>query len=399
MSVLVLNAGSSTLKFSLFDQSAREELANGLVDWRGRDESATLQFRSLTTGEKQSTLEVADYREAATRIIDALRDNGFDDPIDVVGHRVVHGGTEFNQTTLIDDHVSQALQRTSGLAPLHNPSALTTIDAMRIALPDAAHVAVFDTAFFANLPRRATTYPVPYQWFETYGIRRFGFHGISHAYCASRAAELLGRQDDEKLRLVICHLGNGCSATAVEGGRPVTTTMGFTPLEGLMMGTRSGSIDPGILLHLIQQEGFTAAQLDESLNRQSGLLGVSGVSSDFRKIEMAANGGNQQAQLAIDMFADRIRATIGAFAVTLGGIDALVFTAGIGEHSAPLRSRVCNGLQCLNIHLDEQTNQACINDSDLATPRSSSRIFRIRTREEQMIAREAQRLFASCTPK
>ncbi len=395
MSILVLNAGSSTLKFSLFDPSAREELANGLVDWRGRDESATLQFRSLTTGEKQATLEVSDYGEAASQILESLRDNGFEDPIELVGHRVVHGGTEFSRTTLIDDRVSHSLNRISELAPLHNPSALTTIGAMRSALPDATHVAVFDTAFFANLPRRATTYPVPYQWFETYGIRRFGFHGISHAYCASRAAELLERQDDAKLRLVICHLGNGCSATAVKGGQPITTTMGFTPLEGLMMGTRSGSVDPGILLHLIQQKGFTTAQLDESLNRQSGLLGVSGVSSDFREVEKAANGGNHQAQLAIEMFADRIRATIGAFAVTLGGIDALVFTAGIGEHSATLRSRVCDGLQCLNIQLDEQRNRDTLDDSDIARTSSASRILRIRTREEQMIAREAQHLFAS----
>lgn len=395
MSVLVLNAGSSTLKFSLFDSTACEELASGLVDWRGHDQTAILQFRSPAAGKKQSTLKVADCGEAAGKILDALRDNGFDEPIDVVGHRVVHGGTEFCQTTLINDDIVRSLQRISELAPLHNPSASTTIEAMRNAFPQATHVAVFDTSFFATLPRRATIYPVPYDWFEEYGIRRFGFHGISHAYCASRAAELLGRQDDANLRLIICHLGNGCSATAVKGGHPITTSMGFTPLEGMMMGTRSGSIDPGILLHLIQKEGLTVAQINESLNQQSGLLGVSGVSSDFREIEKAADGGNQRAQLAIELFADRIRSTIGAFAVTLGGIDALIFTAGIGEHSATLRSRVCEGLECLNVQLDERKNRDPVDDTDLAMDSSASRILRIHTREEQMIAREAQRLFAS----
>jgi acetate kinase len=395
MSILVLNAGSSTLKFALFDQSARDELADGLVDWRGRGETATLTFRSPANDDKESSAEVADYGEAVCWILGSLASNGFDDPIKVVGHRVVHGGTDFSRTTLIDDQVSQSLERISELAPLHNPPALTTIVAMRRVLPDATQVAVFDTAFFANLPHRAIIYPVPYQWFEQYGIRRFGFHGISHAYCASRAAELLKRQDDANLRLVICHLGNGCSATAVRGGQPIATTMGFTPLEGLMMGTRSGSVDPSILLHLLQQKGFDAAQLDESLNRHSGLLGVSGVSSDFREVEKAARTGNQQAQLAIDMFADRIRAAIGAFAVTLGGIDALVFTAGIGEHSATLRSRVCDGLQCLNLLLDEEKNHGIPEDFDIARTNSASRILPIRTREEQMIAREAQHLFAS----
>lgn len=394
MSILILNAGSSTLKFALFNQTARDELASGLVDWRGRSDTATLTFSTPATDDKQTTVQATNYGVAVGWILDSLADNGFDDPIKVVGHRVVHGGTEFNRPTIIDDQVSQTLERISKLAPLHNPSALTTIDAMRNALHYAAHVAVFDTAYFAKLPRRAIIYPVPYQWFEQYGIRRFGFHGISHAYCASRAAELLELQDDANLRLVICHLGNGCSATAVRGGQPIATTMGFTPLEGLMMGTRSGSVDPSILLHLLQQKGFNADQLDESLNRHSGLLGVSGVSSDFREVEMAAEAGNKQSQLAIDMFADRIRATIGSLAVTLGGIDALVFTAGIGEHSTTLRSRVCTGLQCLNLLLDEEKNREAAEDYDIASVNSAGRILTIRTREEQLIAREAHRITA-----
>ncbi len=392
MTVLVLNAGSSTLKFALFDQSAREELAGGVVDWQGRADSATLTFRSPSTGGHQSTAPLRTFGEAVGWVLRSLTNSDLPGPIDIVGHRVVHGGTQFRQATFVNDEVSQSLAEISELAPLHNPPALTTIAAMRSALPGAAHVAVFDTAFFAGLPHRASIYPVPYDWYEQYGVRRFGFHGISHAYCALRAAELLQRQDDASLRLVVCHLGNGCSATAVKGGQPIATTMGFTPLEGLMMGTRSGSVDPGILLHLLQQRGMSAAQLDEALNRHSGLLGVSGVSSDFRKVEMAAKAGDQQAELAIDMFADRVRAAVGALTVTLGGIDALVFTAGIGEHSATLRSRVCEGLQCLHMHLDAKKNQDAPADSDVAEPDQPGRILVVRTREEQMIARDAQRL-------
>jgi acetate kinase len=295
---------------------------------------------------------------------------------------------------LIDEHVRESLQRLSRLAPLHNPLALTTIEAAQAMIPKAAQVAVFDTSFFADLPMRAFLYPLPYAWYEQYGIRRFGFHGISHAFCADRAAELLERQDDSSLRLVICHLGNGCSATAVHGGRPVATTMGFTPLDGLMMGTRSGSVDPGILMHLMNHEGFTAAQLDDHLNRQSGLLGVSGISSDFREIEQAAFAGNEHASLAIEMFADRIRSTVGSLAVTLGGIDGLVFTAGIGAGSATLRSRVCHGLECLGLQLDEEKNGANQRDSEIATEQSSGRMLILRTREETAIAVEVKSLLS-----
>lgn len=396
MSILSLNAGSSTLKFALFDSIARDELAGGTVDWRGSGETATLTFRSPATDEYQSSTEVAGYGDAVDWILRALTENGFDHAIDVAAHRVVHGGTEFRQTTLIDEQVRRSLGETSKLAPLHNPPALTTIEATRKALPDAAQVAAFDTAFFADLPVRACMYPVPYEWYEQYGIRRFGFHGISHSYCSLRAAELLGRQNDASLRLVICHLGNGCSATAVRGGQPIATTMGFTPLEGLMMGTRSGSIDPGILIYLLQQQGFDADQLEKSLNRRSGLLGVSGVSSDFRQVEQAAQSGDERAQLSIEMFADRIRSKIGSLAVTLGGVDALVLTAGIGEHARTLRSRVCDGLQCLGVDLDNDRNQgAPLPDHDIATDRSPVRVLVIRTREEQMIAGEAHRLLAS----
>jgi len=397
MSILTLNSGSSSLKFALFEEPACDELASGLVDWRGSGENITLTLRSPAIGERRSCAEVADYGEAVGWILRSLVEDTLDKPVRIVGHRVVHGGTEFRQTTRIDERISQSLERISNLAPLHNPPALATIEAAQAALPDAPQIAVFDTAFFANLPPRAFLYPVPYEWYQQYGIRRFGFHGISHAYCTARATELLGRHDPAPLRLIICHLGNGCSATAVRDGRPVATTMGFTPLEGLMMGTRSGSIDPGILIHLMQQQGFDADRLEESMNRRSGLLGVSGNSSDFREVEQAADAGNERARLAIEMFADRVRSTIGSLAVSLGGVDALIFTAGIGEHSSTLRSRVCGGLQCLGLHLDADKNQCRPADCDIATTQSAGRILIIRTREEQMIAREAQRLFTHPT--
>jgi len=361
VNILSINSGSSTLKFAVFDKAAEKELATGVFEQSGGDVSSI--FASLAA-------------------------QGIHDPIDTVGHRVVHGGTAFRETTLIDAKVFETLEETTHLAPLHNPPALKMIAAMRRVLPEADHFAVFDTSFFAELPPRSTTYPLPYEWSERFGIRRYGFHGISHAYCTTRAAELLGRKNDSDLRLVICHLGSGCSASAVLGGHPVETTMGFTPMEGLMMATRSGSMDPGILLHLLKEKGFSADQLDESLNHHSGLLGVSGISSDFRVLQTAARSGNQRAQLALDMFVDRIRAAIGALAVTLGGIDALVFTGGIGEHSITLRSRVCKGLSCLSLLLDEEKNQCAPADSDIAQTGSKGRILTIHTREELMIARE-----------
>ncbi len=287
----------------------------------------------------------------------------------------------------------------SELAPLHNPPALEAIEAAEHALPGVPQVAVFDTAFFAHLPPRAFLYPVPYAWYTDWSIRRYGFHGISHAYCAGRAAEVLSAwhhspltTHHSPLRLITCHLGNGCSATAVRDGVAVATTMGLTPLEGMMMGTRCGSVDPGILLHVQRQHGLTVDQLDDALNHRSGLLGVSGVSSDFRQVEAAAGQGNDRARLALEMYADRVRATIGALAVTLGGIDALIFTAGVGTNSANLRAAVCNGLECLGLRLDSARNTTCQPDADVATDHSSARILVLQTQEELLIAREVRRL-------
>lgn len=395
MSILVFNAGSSTLKFALFDQEAGEACARGTIDWAGQPNGAQVVVRSSKGNEARSYNNDLDRHGAAAHALKILIELNLVsetlEEIEAVGHRIVHGGTEFRESARIDAPAKAALARLSALAPLHNPPALVAIEAAEQALPRVPHVAVFDTAFFAQLPPKAFIYPLPYEWYSDWGIRRFGFHGISHGYCASRAAEML-RRDAADLRLVICHLGNGCSASAVRGGVAIATTMGLTPMEGLMMGTRSGSIDPAILIHVQQRHGLTAEDLDQALNRRSGLLGVSGVSSDFREVEAAAQQGNERALLALEIYADRARASIGALAVTLGGLDALIFTAGVGENNARLRSSVCAGLECLGLKLDEERNRTCAPDATVAGADSAGSILVIHTREELLIAREALRL-------
>ena len=313
--------------------------------------------------------------------------------IRAVGHRVVHGGTAFRQSVRLDATVEEAIRRAAELAPLHNPPALAALDAAHRLFPDMPHVAAFDTAFFASLEPRAHVYPLPYRWYEDWGIRRFGFHGLSHAYCAGRAAEMLSEESAAtagELRIIVLHLGNGCSAAAIRGSEPVATTMGFTPLEGLMMGTRSGSVDPGILVHLIRKHSLDAETLDQALQHESGLLGVSGLSGDYREVERAAREGNERARLALTIYADRIRATVGALAVTLGGVDALVFTAGVGEHARELRGSVCDGLEALGIRLDAGRNAREAPDADVSSPDSSASILVVKTREALMLARETR---------
>jgi acetate kinase len=360
--VLVFNAGSSSLKFALFDAGSEGEAASG-------------------------AFETPDPAAAVTQVLAKLPARR----LTAVGHRVVHGGPEFSQGVRVGAGVRDAIGRLAEIAPLHNPRALAVLEAAERALPGVPQVAVFDTAFFAALPERARVYPLPWEWYEQWGVRRFGFHGLSHAYCAARAAELLGRPADG-VRLVTCHLGQGCSAAGVFAGAPVATTMGFTPLEGLMMGSRSGSFDPGILLYALHRQGLGAAELDEILNHASGLFGVSGVSADFREVEAAATRGHTRARLALDMYADRVRASIGALAVTLGGVDALVFSAGVGEHSASLRAAVCEGLECLGLHLDLAANARAVADAEVSAGGSRGRIFVLHTREELMIARETRRV-------
>jgi acetate kinase len=386
MSILVFNAGSTSLKFGLFDSEALTTLVSGVIDWAdGNRRGAKFTLSCSHQQQVQSIVDVVDDRAAATCAIRVLLE---EHNINVVGHRVVHGGANSQSSVRIDDNVKATITAFDGVAPLHNPPALQAILASEAALPGVPQVAVFDTGFFAALPERAYLFPLPYEWYEKWGIRRFGFHGISNAYCASRAAEMLGRGLSE-LRIVTCHLGGGCSVTAVRGGVPVATTMGMTPLAGIMMATRSGSIDPGILIHLQRRCGLTVKDIDEALTYRSGLLGLSGVSADMAAIEAAAAEGNIRARLAFEIFADSVRSAIGASVVSMGGIDALVFTDRIGEGSAALRSAACEGV---GLRLDAERNALCRPDADVAAPDSPAKLLVIHTLEELMIAREARRV-------
>ncbi len=397
MTILVINAGSSSMKFGLFDFDTLDPLATGMLDWAGESRRAVVTLKPQDGDATREEIDVPDYRSGVVKALEMLRQSDVlasrDVGIRVVGHRLIHGGEEIRAPVHIDAEMKKTIIRYAHLAPLHIPPGLEAIEATEAALPGVAQIGLFDTAFFAHIPPCAYLYPVPYEWYQDWGIRRFGFHGTSHAYCTDRAAEMLAR-DKTDLRLVICHLGQGSSATAVRGGVAVTNTMGFTPLEGLMMGTRSGTVDPGILIYVQREHGLSVDQLDEILHKKSGLLGVSGLSSDFRQVEAAADG-DRRAQLALDIYAYRVRATIGSLAVTLGAVDALVFTGGIGENSVGLRREVCRGLELVGLHLDPRLNANSAPDADVATPDSRGRILLIHTREALMIAREARRLVQS----
>lgn len=367
MSLLVFNAGSSTLKFSQFEADTLKSLTSGDVRWDANNRNE---------------------KKAVSSVVKSI---GPSPPVSAVGHRVVHGGIKFQKSVLINKEIKKELATLNDIAPLHNPPALNVIEAAESAFPEVPHIAVFDTAYFSSIEPKRYIYPLPYEWFSEWGIRRFGFHGISHAYCGQRAAEILKRGLAD-LSLIICHLGSGCSATAIQKGKPVSTTMGFTPLEGLMMGTRSGSIDPGILFYLGKKKGVATDEMDAVLNNKSGLLGVSGISSDFRQIEKAAQAGHDRAKLALDIFSDRIRSAIGSLAVLMGQVDALIFTGGIGENAPTLRKVVCQGLECLSLSIDDEKNKGGQLDSDIAAHDSSGRILVLRTREEYAIAREVKNM-------
>ncbi|HLJ17260.1 MAG TPA: acetate kinase [Bryobacteraceae bacterium] len=356
--VLILNVGSSTVKASLYDDKLH-------LQWSAEREFSTAS--SLASIEKE------------------IRDLS---PIDLVGHRIVHGGPTLRATTWIDADVKAQIDAAAELAPVHNRNELAAIQDMeRILGPNVPQAAVFDTAFHATLPTPAYVYSLPYEWLSK-GIRRYGFHGISHQYVSRRAAEILGR-DLASLRLISCHLGNGCSLAAVRGGICIDTTMGFTPLEGLMMGSRSGSIDPGILIHQLRYAGATAESLDRTLNNESGLKGVSGISSDMREILAARARGHERATLAFDIYIHRLRSEIGAMLASLAGLDALIFTGGIGEHSPEVRAAACEAFAFLGLELDSAKT-----DGDIATSKSTVRALVIATQENEEIARECLRLYA-----
>jgi acetate kinase len=398
MNILVLNAGSSSLKASLY-QLTRKDLPTDPMTplWTGEidrhSEQATTLKVTTDTGrsihiETTNTNYATDLQnllnslwQGETQVIANITE------IDIVGHRVVHGGSQYHQPILIDAQVQSEIDRLSIFAPLHNPANLMGIKAIEALAPQLSQIAVFDTAFYGNLPAVSYVYPLPYQWLEQ-GIRKYGFHGISHEYCADRAAQLLG-QDLKDLRLISCHLGNGCSLAAIKSGICIDTTMGFTPLDGLMMGTRCGSIDPGIMLHLLREGKYTLAELDHVLNFESGLLGVSGVSNDLREIDRAIELDNLRAKLALDLYIHLLTSKISALLPELGGVDALIFTAGVGENHAGVRAGVAAKLAFLGVEIDLVMNMSDVaGDRDLATQESSVRLLKIHTQEEWSIAKD-----------
>jgi acetate kinase len=388
--LLVFNSGSSSLKFGCFQRDLTT-LAWGELDWApGNRARARLRFGRFGAPAMESEVAVLDD-VAAARCAIASMTQFCDEPVEAVGHRIVHGGVEFQDTTFIDMAVTGRIASLGRLAPLHNPPALSTIQAAQELLPHVPQVAVFDTAFYRDLPMAARIYPVPYEWHEQFGIRRFGFHGLSHQYCDLRATEMLGDPAAD-LRLVSCHLGGGCSATAIHGGRPIASTMGFSPLEGLVMGTRCGSVDPGMLLHLQLECGFKAEDLDRALNRESGLLGISGLSPDYAALERAADAGHERATLAVRVFNDRVRSAVAALASEMNGLDALILTDRIGTGSPAMRAAVCAGLEFMGVNMDAQKNRSCPPDANVAAEGSPVDVLVIQTREEWMVARETDRL-------
>lgn len=398
MNILVLNAGSSSHKSALYQVGSQaappaeppSPLWQAQIDWQqspplltatGAGKTAEIDLAGDDRTEAIAQM-LQTFHQGETAVLSGLAE------INAVGHRVVHGGQAYQQSVWVDEGVKQAIADLIPLAPAHNPVNLEGIRAIDQLLNAVPQYAVFDTAFHSQMPEAAALYPIPQDWTDQ-GIRRYGFHGISHQYCAHRAAQLLGRPLED-LRLVTAHLGNGCSLAAIRHGHSIETTMGFTPLEGLMMGTRSGSIDPGILTYLMREKGYTGEQLDQQLNKESGLKGISGLSSDMRKLVPAMKEGHAKAKLAIDMYVHRLSAGIAAMTASLGGLDALVFTGGVGENTALIRNRVCHALAFLGIESEERFEKS---DRDISTQSSEVRILVIHTQEEWQVAKEYWQLY------
>ncbi len=399
MKILVINCGSSSIKYQLFDMADETVLASGLVEKIGSD-SAIIKHYVPGRDKKVVTGEILDHRAGLSRVLALLMssDEGViqsAEEVEAVGHRVVHGGEYFSGSVIITSEVRQAIRKTIDLAPLHNPPNLLGIDAAQNQLPHAVHVAVFDTAFHQTMPEYAYMYPLPRVLYHKHKIRRYGFHGTSHKYVSLRAADFLKRSLEE-LKIVSCHIGNGVSITAIENGKSVDTSMGMTPLEGLMMGTRCGNIDPAIVPYVIGKEELTLAEVNSMMNKHSGLLGVSGLSGDMRELTEAMFNGNPAAKLAIEMYVYRLRKMIGSYIAAMNGIDVLVFTAGVGENASLIRQRVCEGLTFFGIELDKEKNAEHSKDERrISVQNSKVEVLVIPTNEELMIARETKALVES----
>ncbi|MFS0574860.1 acetate kinase [Sporosarcina sp. 179-K 3D1 HS] len=390
--ILAVNAGSSSLKFQLLQMPEEKVVAIGSMERIGLSDG--IFHMETDRGESEKVLDIPDHQKAVSLLLETLIEDGIVssyDEIDGVGHRVVHGGEIFNDSVLITDEVIKTLNELSNLAPLHNPANIVGISEFKKALPNVPAVAVFDTAFHQTMPESSFLYPLPYEYYEKYGIRKYGFHGTSHKYVTERAAELLNRPLQDT-RLISCHLGNGASIAAVAGGRSLDTSMGFTPLAGVTMGTRSGNIDPALIPYIMEQTGKSAEEVIDVLNKESGMLAVSGFSSDLRDIEIEATKGNERAQLALDLFADRIHKYIGSYAARMGGVDAIIFTAGIGENSTVIRHKVMQGLEFMGVYFDPDLNNIRGREGYISFPYSPVKVLVIPTNEEVMIARDTVRV-------
>ncbi|MCK8827245.1 acetate kinase [Natroniella acetigena] len=395
MKILVINSGSSSIKYQLFNMENEEVLAKGLVERIGIDGSCLEQ--ETNEGEViEIETEIENHSVGMELVIDSLSDdeNGVITEVKeiaAVGHRVVQGGDSFSESVVIDDDVKDEIERWASLAPLHNPPNLMGIEVCEKLMPHASQVAVFDTAFHQTMPEEAYMYALPYELYEKYGIRRYGFHGTSHKFVAESVAEELG-EDLEDLKVITCHLGNGASVTAVNDGKSHDTSMGLTPLEGLIMGTRCGDIDPAAVPFIMEKEDLSPEEVDSLMNKESGLLGLSGVSSDMRDIGEAANNGNERAELALKAFNYRVKKYIGSYAATMNGVDAIVFTAGIGENAIGLREAVCEELDYLGVKIDKEKNDVRGEIAEISADDSEVKVFVIPTNEELVIAQDTEKL-------
>ena len=394
MKVLVINCGSSSLKYQLIDSRSEEVLASGLCERIGIDGRMTHTPSGGDTVVKNDPLP--DHGAAIQSVLSALTDKAHGvisslSEIGAVGHRLVHGGEKFAASVIINDEVIAEVEACNDLAPLHNPANLIGVRACRQIMPDVPMVGVFDTAFHQTMPPKAYLYGIPHQYYEEHKVRRYGFHGTSHNYVAKRVHHL-AELDPDNSRVIVCHLGNGASVTAVKNGKSVDTSMGLTPLEGLIMGTRSGDLDPGVIEYIAKKEHLTLEEVLKVLNKESGVLGLSGVSSDFRDLAEAMEQGNEQAAVAVEAFCYRVAKHIGAYTAALNGVDAIVFTAGIGENAAHIRSMVCEYLGFLGITIDEEKNAVRGKETEISTPDSKVSVFVIPTNEELAIARETAAL-------
>ncbi|WP_188453941.1 acetate kinase [Virgibacillus oceani] len=391
LNILAINAGSSSLKYQLIQMPEEKVLAKGLFERIGLENSV---FTITINSEKDSVVaDIPDHETAVKWLLDRLKTSGVIqslDEINAIGHRIVHGGERFMDSVKITDEVIHEIEEVTDLAPLHNPANLTGVKAFKEVLPNVPMVAVFDTAFHQTMPEKSYLYSLPYEYYKDYGIRKYGFHGTSHKYVSQRASELLGIPL-EQLRLISCHLGNGASITAIEYGKSIDTSMGFTPLAGVTMGTRSGNIDPALIPYIMDKTGKSADEVINVLNKKSGMLALSGFSSDLRDIEQQASE-NERAELALDVFAARIHKYIGSYAARMSGVDAIIFTAGVGENSSTIREKVLTGLEFMGVYWDPSLNQTRGKETFVNYPHSPVKVFVIPTNEEVMIARDTVRL-------